>query len=57
MLSQRGKTGYDKGETKEDKQNPRINLDHINCNDCGEKFHYARKSEYFTQTNIKEDAE
>ena len=45
MLAQRGKTGDDEGKTKEDKQTPQINLDHINCKNGGEKSHYARNSE------------
>ena len=41
MFAQHGKTGDDKGDGKEKKQRPRRNLDHITCNDCGEKGHYA----------------
>ena len=57
MLAHRGKTGDDEGKTKEDKQTPQINLDHINCKNGGEKSHYARNSEWSTQINIKEDSE
>ena len=32
-------------------------MDHINCNDCGEKFHYAGNSDFPTQSKLKEDAE
>ena len=38
IFVQRGKTGYDEGDGKEKDQIPRRNLDHITCNDCGEKF-------------------
>ena len=38
MFAQRGKTGDDEGDGKEKDQIPRRNLDHITCNDCGEKF-------------------
>ena len=41
MFAQSGKTGDGDGETKDDKQNPQINLDHITCNYCGEKGHYT----------------
>ena len=52
-----GKLGYDKGKIKDDKQNLLRNLDHITCNDCGEKFHYAGNSEFSKQKNTKEDVE
>ena len=35
MFSQCGKNGDDEGETKDDKQYPQRNLDHIICNNCG----------------------
>ena len=35
MFTQHGKTREDEGKTKEEKQNPQINLEHITCNDCG----------------------
>ena len=35
MFAHRGKTGDDEGETKDNKQDPRRNLDHITCNNCG----------------------
>ena len=34
-----------------------INIDHITCNDCGEKCHYAWNSELSKQKKTKEDAE
>ena len=35
MFAQRGKTGDDAGETKDKKQKPKRNLDHITYNGCG----------------------
>ena len=35
MFAQRRKNGYDEGNGKDKEQIPRINLDHITCNDCG----------------------
>ena len=32
-------------------------MDHINCNNCGEKGHYDRKNDCPTQARLKEDAE
>ena len=49
-------TGEDEGDGKEKEQRLRRNLDHINCNNCGEKGHYAGNSKLPTQTNLKEDA-
>ena len=57
MFSQCSKTGYCSDETKEDKQKPRINLDHITWNDFGEMDHYTGKSECSTQMKLKEDTE
>ena len=57
MFAQRGKTGDDEGNGKEKEQIPRRNLDHIACNECGEKGHYAGNNECLTQTRLKEDAE
>ena len=57
MFAQRGETGYDKGNGKENEQIPRINMDHITCNDCGEKGHYAVTNYYPTQASLKEDSE
>ena len=57
MFEQHGKTGDDTGDGKEKHQRPRRNLDHITCNDCGEKVHYAGNNECPTQYRIKEDAE
>ena len=57
MFAQRGKTGNDEGDGKEKYQIPRRNISNINCNKCGDKGHYAEKSECPTQTNIKEDVE
>ena len=57
MFAQRGKTGDDEGNRKEKDQRPRRNLDHITCNDCGEKGHYAGNNECPTQARLKEYAE
>ena len=57
MFAQRGKTGDDKGDGKEKEQRPRRNLDHISCNDCGEKGHYAGNNNFPSQARLKEDAE
>ena len=32
-------------------------MDHITCNDCGEKGHYYGNSDFPTQAKLKEDAE
>ena len=32
-------------------------MDHINCNNCGERVHYDGNSECSTQIKLKEDAE
>ena len=57
MFAQRGKTGDDEGDGKEKEQRPRKNMDHIACNDCGEKGHYAGNKDCPTQYRLKEDAE
>ena len=57
MFVHRGKTGYDEGNGKEKDQRPRRNLDHITCNDCGNKGHYAWNNDCPTQAMLKEDAE
>ena len=57
MFVQGGKTGNDKGDGKEKEQRPKKNLDHITCNDYGEKGHYAGNNDCPTQSRIKEDAE
>ena len=41
MFAQRWKNGDGEGDGKEKEQRPRRNLDHITCNKCGEKGHYA----------------
>ena len=46
-----------RGDRKETEQRPRRNLDHITCNDCGEKGHYAGNNDFPTQARLKEDAE
>ena len=53
MFAQRGKTGDNKGDGKEKEQIPRRNLDHITCNDCGEKVHYAGNNDFPTQARLK----
>ena len=57
VFSQRGKTGDDEGETKEDKRNPQRNLEHITWNDCGDKGPYVVNGEWSTQVKLKEDLE
>ena len=56
MFAQREKTGDGKGDRREKDQRPRINLDHITCNDCGEKCHYAGNNDFPTQVRLKEYA-
>ena len=46
-----------KGNRKYKEQRPRRNLDHITCNNCGEKGHYAGSSDCPTQSKLKQDAE
>ena len=57
MFAQRGKTGDNEGDGKEKEERPMRNLDHITCNDCEEKGHYAGNNDYSTQARLKEDAE
>ena len=57
MFAQHGKTGDDDGKKKTINQTPPKSIDHITCNDCGVKGHYAGNSELSTQTKLKEDAE
>ena len=57
MFTQRGKTGDDKDDGKEKEQRPRGNMEHITCNDCGEKCHYTGKNDCLDQARLKEDAE
>ena len=57
MFAQSGKTGKNEGDGKEKEQRPRRNMNHITCNDCGEKGHYAGKNDSPTQARLKEDAE
>ena len=45
MFAQHGKNGDDEGNGKDKEQRPRRNLDHITCNNCGEKGHYAGNSD------------
>ena len=45
MFVQHRKTGDDEGDRKEKDQRPSSNLDHITCNYCGEKGHYAGNSD------------
>ena len=57
MFAQRGITGDDEGDAKEKDQIPRRNLDHIICNNCGEKGYYDGNNDLPTQDRLKEDAE
>ena len=45
MFAQHGKTGENEGDGKKKEQIPSRKLDHITCNDCGEKGHYYGNSE------------
>ena len=53
IFAQRGKTGDDNGETKYKKEKPLRNLEHITCNGCGEKVHYAGNNGCYTQKKSK----
>ena len=53
MFEQCIKTGDGEGETKDDKQKKRRNLDHVTWNDYGENFHCVLNNEWSTQKNIK----
>ena len=57
MFAQHGKSGDDEGNRKEKEQISRRNLDHITCNYCGEKVHYAGNNDCLTQARLKEDAD
>ena len=57
MFTQHGKTWYDEGKAKYEKQKNQRNLDQITWNCCGRKYHYMGNSECSIQNNIKEDAE
>ena len=57
IFVQRGKTGDNKGNRKENEKIPRRNMDHITCNNFGEKGHYYGNIDCPTQANLKEDAE
>ena len=45
MFAQRRKTGDNEGNGKEKEQRPSRSMDHITCNDCREKCHYAGNSD------------
>ena len=53
MFLQHGKTGDDEGDRKEKEQRPRRNLDHITCNDCGEKVRYSGNNDCPNQSKLK----
>ena len=57
MFAQCRKTGDDEDNGKEKDNRPRRNLDHITCNDCGEKCPYAGNSDCPTQAKLREDVE
>ena len=57
MFVQHGKTGEDEGGGKDKEQIPRRNLDHITCNNCGEKGHYYGNNDCQTQAKLKEDSD
>ena len=57
MFAQRGKTRDDEGGGKEKEQITRRNMDHITCNDCGEKGQYSGSNNCPTQARLKENAE
>ena len=56
MFAQRGKTGDDEGGRKEKEHRPRRNMDHVTCNECGEKGHYAGNNDSPNQDRLKGDA-
>ena len=53
MFAQHRKTGGDEGNGKGKDQRPRRNLNHITCNDCGEKGHYSGNNDCPTQLRLK----
>ena len=57
MFAQRGKNWDDEDDRKEKEHTPRRNMEHITCNNCGEKVHYAGNNNCPTQARLKEDAE
>ena len=57
MFGKRRKTREGKGYKKQNEQRPRRNLEHITCNNCEEKGHYAGNSELSTQIKLKQDSE
>ena len=57
MFAQHGKTEDDKGDGREKVQIPRRNLNHITCNDCGEKSHHYWNNDFPTQARLKDYAE
>ena len=57
VFGQHGKTGDKKGGRKVKDQRPRRNMDHVTCNDCGEKVHYDGNNNCPTQSRLKEDVE
>ena len=57
IFEQRGITGDEEGDGKEKDQRTSRNMDHITCNNCGEKCHYAGNNGCQTQSRLKEDAE
>ena len=57
MSTQRGKTGDDEGEAKEENKKSWRSLDHITRIEYGRKGNYERKIEFSTQVNLKYYAE
>ena len=57
MFAQSGKTRDNKGDVKEKEQRPRRNMDHITCNDCGEKGHYSGNNDCPAEARLKKYAE
>ena len=53
ILVQRRKIGDNGGDRKEKEQRPRRKMDHITCNDCGEKVHFAGNNDCKNQASIK----
>ena len=45
IFEKHGKTGYNEGNGKQEEYRPRRNMDHITCNDCGEKGRYTGNSD------------
>ena len=52
MFAQIGVNGDGKGGGKKKEQRSRRNMDHVTCNNCGEKGHCSGNSKCSTHTNL-----